>query len=215
MSITIEEAIKLENPTEGVLSRHDNLSGPVDLATVKQAYWARCLNGTDPVTREPYKRFVANSMNLNNYEDQNRTMQIWTPESVDEDFNLVLSLCTDGRHRTLVDLDATTCDSIPVRLSGSRLYGISVVPSTSHWHIYSHHGVTFEKQLKALVGNEKYLDHTKCAGFASLRPPWIHKGWAEPVYYKSEFHGFEDSDWVTPVPESDGKVGWEELFGEG
>jgi hypothetical protein len=143
-------------------------------------------------------------------------MRIWAPTTPDDEFNLVLSLCTDGKHRTLIDVDETTYDKPPFRLTGSQLYGASVVPSTSHWHVYHHHGVTLQTQIKYLDGNEKYADHVKRAGFAALRPPWIHKGWAEPVWYRSEFHGFEESDWETiPVPESDGKIGWEELFGEG
>lgn len=206
--------ISLENPPEIPISRHETLTGLTDLASVKQAYWARCINGMDPVSRAPYKRLVANKMNLGDYEDRPGSTSIWEPQSIDEEFNLVLSLCTDGYHRTLIDVDQVTYHKSPLRLPGSGLYGTSAVPSTSHWHIYHHYGSSFQTQVEYLKDNPKYQGHTKRAGYAALRPPWVSKGWAEPVWYRSEFHGFEDADWDVPVPQSDGKMGWEDLFGE-
>ena len=202
--------------SETTISRQENLTGLTDLAKVKQAYWARCINGIDPVRRAPYKRLVANRMGLGDYEDKSGATRIWEPQSVDEDFNLVLSLCTDGKHRPLIDVDQPTCPAPlkVLRLPGSGLYGTSVVPSTSHWHIYHHYGTGFTAQLDFLKDNPDYLANVQRAGYASLRPPWVFKAWAEPVWYRSEFHGFEDTDWVAPVPESDGKIGWEDLFDE-
>lgn len=196
------------------ISRETPTTDPVTLEQVKQAYWARCVNGMDPVSRTPYKRLVANQMNLGNYEDKSDVMSIWEPQSVDEEFNLVLSLCTDGKHRVLIDVDRPTYAQPPLRLPGSSLYGTSAVPSTSHWHIYHHYGATFSAQLDSLAGNDGYLANVKRAGFAALRPPWVYKGWAEPAWYRSEFHGFEDTDWVPSVPQTDGKIGWEDLFDE-
>lgn len=210
--------IKLVNPVEGpteVLSRHNILTGLVTLEEAKHAYWNRCIAGTDPVTRKPYKRFVANKKTLGDYGKTSNVMDIWEPKSVDDDYNLVLSLCTDGQHRTLIDVDDVEYGKPPLKLPGSELFATSVVPSTSHWHVYMHHGVSMRIQLKYLEDNPKYLENVKKTGFASLRPPWISKGWMEPVFYKSEFHGFLDEDWLPPVPKDDGKIGWEDLFNEG
>lgn len=212
------QTIKLENPETITLSRTDKeVTGLVTLEEVKHAYWNRCIAGTDPVTGAPYKRFVARSEFMaESRGNTHQSMPIWEPKSPDDDFNLVLSLCTDGMHRPLVDVDEFTYEySTKERLPGTKMFARSVVPSTSHWHVYHHYGVDFNRQLKLLDSNASYKDNVQRAGFASLRPPWVSKGWMEPSFYRSEYHGFEESDWLPPVPKDDGKIGWEDLFNEG
>jgi len=85
-----------------------------------------------------------------------------------KDANLLSSLCVDGLHRPVIDLD------IPCRY----------VPSTTpgHGHLYIDQPMSqeqFQGILDAMavagVVQEGYRKYSKQRGMALVRPPWIRK----------------------------------------
>ncbi len=85
-----------------------------------------------------------------------------------EEANLVSSLCEDGMHRPVIDID------MPCRL----------VPSTTsgHFHLYIEWPMTWERYEALLEALEKagvissnYLKYSKIRGATFCRPEWVKK----------------------------------------
>lgn len=126
--------------------------------------------------------------------------RMWVPTGPDDnDYNLVLSLCTDGLHRPVFDLDferdqlqfqtdkntRTQCRAY-VTHDGSRTElrfpsGESYVfDSTNHCHLYIQRPSLFTEYLAYLEmvpGDDgyKYMSNVRRRGFGALRPPWVKK----------------------------------------
>ena len=125
--------------------------------------------------------------------------KLWVPATPEDDFNLVLSLCTDGCHRPVVDLDFPK-DKLSFKddssLSRVLMYvddgrggrqqiifkgAVVVFPSTNFAHLYTDVPMTFSEYtdlLGEIPGEDAsaYRTNTVNAGFGALRPPWVKKG---------------------------------------
>jgi hypothetical protein len=128
--------------------------------------------------------------------EENIEFKLFVPETVDDDYNLVLSLCTDGAHRPVLDLDfgkdalqfkpGSETTRFYVTDGGSRsevtVPGVGVVvPSTNHCHLYTDVPLSFRayvELLQQVPGDDarKYASNVSVQGFGSARPPWIRKG---------------------------------------
>lgn len=126
--------------------------------------------------------------------------RLWVPEGADDDFNLVLSLCSDGLHRPVFDLDFPK-DQMAFDLKpptsglahrayiihqGSRTEfkfpsgQIWVFDSTNHCHVYSSAPMMWEDYTELLAGvpgedARKFLRNVTSKGYGGLRPPWVRK----------------------------------------
>lgn len=85
-----------------------------------------------------------------------------------ENANLISSLCQDGQHRPVLDID------FPVRL----------IPSTTpgHFHLYVDIPMTWEKQCTLMLAMENagilqfgYRKYSESRGMSLVRPPWVKK----------------------------------------
>lgn len=128
--------------------------------------------------------------------EMQRDFKMWFPFIPGDEYNLALSLCSDGCHRPVIDLDFDKKDLefMPgedrVRLfivhQGSKLEVVVpgkcvVVPSTNHCHLYSDAKMSFDSYVNLLgefPGDDvpKYRTNTMADGFGALRPPWVKKG---------------------------------------
>lgn len=127
-------------------------------------------------------------------------LRIWLPESVDEEFNLVLSLCSDGFHRPVLDLDFPYVETewrragqklrTYIRHGGSQVEFSIPLPdegetgilksSRGHIHVFMGKRYTFQgyQGLLGTVPGEdaaKFAAVTGVIGYGSLRAPWITK----------------------------------------
>ena len=117
----------------------------------------------------------------------------------DQPFNLVTSLCDDGWHRPVFDLDFEP-DQLEFNENGEfawlkRNGGRSALSfkhgdgpinaaaynSTNHLHVYTDEPMLFTEYMELLAGvpgedARKYHANCQRRGFGALRPPWIHKG---------------------------------------
>ena len=133
--------------------------------------------------------------------DAGKKFRMFEPSHPEQDFNIVLSLCTDGTHRPLFDLDYPLSDMNTSERRGRTqtylifegsnklildLQGTTVmVPSTSHRHAYNNMALSFEeyvKLLKKLPGKdaENYRYCVESQGYGGLRPPWVKKEGSVP-----------------------------------
>lgn len=85
-----------------------------------------------------------------------------------EDANLVGSLCEDGTHRPVIDID------LPARLVPSSTEG--------HFHLYIDVPMTLEVYLAMLdamvaagVVDAAYVQHVRERGMSLCRPEWVKK----------------------------------------
>lgn len=118
----------------------------------------------------------------------------------DTPFNLVTSVCTDGWHRPVFDLDferdsldfaesghtfyvesGGSRRQVKIRHNAGRAINTAAFNSTNHLHLYSDEPMLFT-EYQELLGNipgedaRKYADNVARRGFGALRPPWIKKG---------------------------------------
>lgn len=116
------------------------------------------------------------------------------------DFNIVTSLCTDGYHRPIFDLDMPNLDRPPgssdtgfrtregcidFHYQGGRTVlrpggNIRIVKSTNNYHAYSSQAMTFSEYCDYLTqvpgkAAANYLEAVKMKGYGCARPPWIKK----------------------------------------
>ncbi len=89
-------------------------------------------------------------------------------ECVKETANLVSSLCDDGKHRLILDLD------IPARLVPSSTEG--------HSHLYIDADMSFDTMIALIdalasagVVERKWAAAVRARGMALVRPPWVKK----------------------------------------
>lgn len=123
---------------------------------------------------------------------------LFVPAGPEDDFNLVSSLCTDGLHRPVLDLDFGK-DELEFHLTGgpygNRAYVVHrgsrievkfpdgdliVTDSTNNCHVWLQGGCLFSQyvELLGLVPGEdarKFATNVKNKGFGCLRAPWIKK----------------------------------------
>lgn len=142
----------------------------LELPQIKQAFWTEVMHGVHDHRDGGWTRLVGLCNNLmdSRGDELSSDLKIWVPESVDEDFNLVLSLCSDGQTRPCLDIDETTATFSSAAWKA--------VPSTEHIHGYMNSPVPFhEFQAEANRVNPKWAKHVSDHGYATLRPPWISK----------------------------------------
>lgn len=149
---------------------------------------------------------------------------IFAPASWDDDYNLVLSLATDGRTYPVFDLDTQAAiDLAAIDFATSTNHHLVCVPSSSNGHAYSEIPTDFGKYMNLLTGdgplaNEGYWTMNHLKGYAGLRPPWISKIWGDefpptralqPMYY----HRFDWDGIDLEPPEPEG-ISLADLFGD-
>lgn len=185
-------------------SSSPTIQGPLTLAQVKEAFWTQIINVGKGV-----KRLVAHSRNVQEnfkYTESDR-LQLWVPESRDDQFNLVLSLCTDGRHRFLMDVDDPAKEkALPERYIRT--------PSTRNAHYWGSNIISYPT-LMALAKdvNDGYWEANKDKSFAGLRPPWVVKPGSEGELREFSTDQFKRLKFADVEPEPEG-IGWEDLFNE-
>ena len=171
------------------------------------------------VVRLPYldhKRLVAKSTNVrgNDSYASSDDLTIFVPSSWQDEYDLVLSLGTDGHHHMLIDWDneARHMDEQPLSWPANVLVSEMIaVRSTTNWHAWSHKTVGFDKIMRVHreLGNEAYAAMNVYRGYCGLRPPWLTK--------HGEVTDFPENYFVNPVhqvpPDVQPKVlGWDDLW---
>lgn len=204
------------------------MSEPVTERELRHAFWNSviCTQGT--------KRLVARSAMENNSNGPASPMQIFVPQSADDDFDLVLSLCEDGTQRMTVDWDnsnerpheAIADYSVKVRELGPHRARVTVAtPSTSNWALWGDAEITWATvtSVLLLVGNTGYYEMNHQKGFCGLRPPWKNKN--DMTFHdaigmrfdrKPDRDMFAGIDWSNvPAPKQEPVgTGWDELFAD-
>ena len=200
-----------------------------DYPTVKQAFFKKVLtihHGGRSAAKA--HRFVAWADRLDNeYSPDSRIRSVWNPSVEPErEYNLVLSLASNGDHYPLIDWDKPEKPGPEMTdlgvLKDPRT--IWVRSGSGHWHGYINFLQTDLKVTTMLAGHphiitdEKvernpYEGHVKKIGYACLRPPWLPKG-GLPGILAQHFpdalpEGFLDGVDVTPKQDA-----WEELFND-
>ena len=123
---------------------------------------------------------------------------MWDPATSDREYNLVFSLCTDGTHRPVMDIDYTPenfkfikyehrAPRLQFRHKGSlsevKLPGsgnVVALPSTHFLHVYYDFPMSFDQYivlLNSVPGEDarKYATNVYANGYGALRPPWVKK----------------------------------------
>lgn len=199
-----------------------------DLKTIKKAFFEKVL--TIPGANPAY-RLVAQCDGLeDDYESGlNHIVGIWNPNDHPErNYNLVLSLTSHGNHRPLCDWDRPTK---PDGLELASLVDKRTIwfrSGSGNWHGYLNYFPTTLEVATMVAGHpfdeladvpekNKYAEHVKKQGYASLRPPWIQKNHGALNPEKD----FNQTDWEAILPENflDGVTtstssAWEEMFNE-
>jgi len=184
---------------------------------------------------DAHKRFVAHAPDLGDYKDgapsgaDNTTL--FVPESPFDDFDLVMSLGTDGRHRLTLDWDRPDIDTLIgsdtigtiATISGHRVRprDLVVTPSTSNYHVWSNRESFSWKNITDmlahdLVGNPKYAEVNTTKGWCALRPPWKTKDpYANSNWDVDRVARFRNFNWQNATGELPVETtGWDDLFGE-
>jgi hypothetical protein len=199
---------------------------------LKETFWNNVISLPDG-----HRRLVAYADLSGDSDREGATpgMNIFVPQSPFDEFDLVLSLGTDGQHRVTVDWDNASGDDphaaiahyASIRPLGKRPPRAAIAtPSTDHWAIWGTGSVSFPRLMEAHEkSNPGYWTMNHDKGYCALRPPWKNK-WQIPFEDMIQ-HRFDRApdkdmfaglDWtsqeeeVPPPPEG---VSLEELFAEG
>ena len=166
----------------------------------KQQFWEEVIEISPVIRRYVGKRELLTReqiVQLGGYEQQKKKLTeeitgMFIPLGPDDDFNLVYSLCTDGMHRPVFDLDYPKeqltfggNNKLYIVEGGSRHEfktpgNLIVVDSTTHCHAYCQTPVFFTEYLEYLAelpgeDAQKFRHNVERMGYGGLRPPWIVK----------------------------------------
>lgn len=170
---------------------HTTRCGPVYCLTTVHAVKGIAVNNewffNEIVLKQ--KRFVAHVDNLDNY-GASKNMRLFLPRKNTnlESFNLVTSLCSDGLHRPLFDIDLPRDDFV-VDGKGFRIARTNIITfssdtrywllrSTHNFHLYVDKPFLYKMYKRSLLryhSNLAYTRNVEKIGFGSLRPPWVKK----------------------------------------
>ena len=133
----------------------------------RQAEWKRAMGH-----RQAWKRMVAVVDYWTGRNTEFRNIRPWRNGMVEYEYNVVLSLCSDGRHRGNLDWDT---DATPLRS------GI-VIPSRHNRHVYLVAGQRYpryraylDRQVEARHIQEGWRNGICQNGFTVTRTPWNPK----------------------------------------
>lgn len=144
---------------------------------------------------------------------------IFVPENWDDDYDLVLTLATDGMTYPVYDCDDTEQRRLAL------VSGCMITPSNKNWGAWSSWPEEWSEFLAKLEDhpNEGYYAMNATRGWCALRPPWVPKDDVPSVRWKNrnEWSGFiwdryeqylgeEEKE----VPEELRGVSLNDLFGE-
>jgi len=162
----------------------------IEWGVLPEPHPVRRLLGRVPLFHEEHARGWTDD----DYPDDDRFILV---DDIDQ-ADVALSLCTDGQHRPLLDIDGrsgTTEQAILAELdaiwppylfvSGGRwvVYGSS---TPGNFHAWGSHPVDlkgYQTMLNLAVGRDlceaSWADHTLRRGFGSLRLPHVRKAWVK------------------------------------
>lgn len=167
------------------------------------------------------KRLVAKVDSWGEYDGKESmsSQRLFVPNSPHQEFDLVLSLATDGKYYPCMDLDTTEQRIIAIGL------GFRVTPSWNNWHGWRQRPVkNWDECVLAMdkFGNDAYYAMNGLKGWNGLRPPWVSKNGNVPDrwklrenYWSLNWDKYDAGNYSSgdPEPESDG-VTLEDLFAE-
>lgn len=194
---------------------------PQDCKLVKQAFFEKVLTIEG---RSLAHRFVAWADKLDSDYGKARILSMWNPnEDKEREYNLVLSLASDGKHYPLIDWD------LPERPSKDENVGLIADDDTiwfrsgsGNWHGYINH---FAGSLATTIllaqhprtedegADNGYAKNVEKAGYATLRAPWMPKGGdlASSLFL---LDGMPEGFLTGLTPPKPERNAWEELFND-
>jgi hypothetical protein len=194
---------------------------PQDCKLIRQAFFEKVL------TIEGFSlthRFVAWADKLDSEYGKGKIRSIWNPnEDKEREYNLVLSLASNGKHYPLIDWDRSERppkdENLGLIADDKTIWFRS---GSGNWHGYINHFsgslrttilVAQHPRIKDEGTDNEFARHVERAGYATLRPPWQPKGGnlASSLFLPDGIpEGFLDG--LTP-PEPE-RNAWEELFND-
>ncbi len=199
--------------TSGIVFGEPDDGRLVSRGQLKRLFYNQIIVQPDlDVWGRPVKRFVARAMlpESNSGGDEPTPIQVFVPEPGD-DYDLVMSLCTDGQHRFLLDWDAGCMGWEPRS-------GDIIVPSSRNFHVYNSEPIDYDHLMRkhTAIGNVGYRDMNRHKATCGLRPPWKSKrgsfGTDSSVVTNREcYMNFKWED-VDDVEDSGSGVTLDELF---